>query len=59
MEAKFEIAIIFRKNTNPKEGTTFYPHHIVVGHKDEKTGEFVTRAGKRYSYLLNKGQKYG
>ena len=59
MEAKFEIAIIFRKKTTPEEGTTFYPHHIVVGHKDEKTGEFVTRAGKRYSYLLDKSQKYG
>ncbi len=58
MKKNIEIAVIFKKK---EKGSiiNYYPHHITVGHKDEHTGEFITRSGKKYPYMMGTNEKYG
>ena len=56
---EIEIAVIFSKKIGKNKIVNYFPHHIAVGHKDETTGDFITRKGNRYSYMLNPKEKFG
>ena len=60
MKNKIEIAIIFKKEKTKKNNIiNYHPDHVALGYQDEETGEFITRKGKKYAYLLNSNEKYG
>ncbi len=56
---EFEIAVIFSKKIGKNKIINYFPHHIALGHKDETTGDFITRKGNHYSYMLNPKEKFG
>ena len=59
MKTNLEVAIIFKKKKNADGVFIYTPHHVVVGRKDERTEEFVTKSGKRYPYMLGNEVNYG
>lgn len=59
MKTNLEVAIIFKKKKNADGVFIYTPHHVVVGKKDERTEEFVTKSGKRYPYMIENEVNYG